>query len=182
MTKLTDAVSNLSDIVGKLSEDVELGKADTVTVSELTNRLKEAHYGLSRVVNSHRDMFSHGIAALGSRIDKVQKMAEESGEGLSIARTKLAAHGHDGLSLIPQLNSRQQEMGEVIAGLREGVAKAQALAIRTPTDDFEKLELTNGSTHTFRVYKGKRGLSNPHRVSIDPFFGDKYVDLAEPED
>ncbi|MBU2009867.1 MAG: hypothetical protein KJ624_08555 [Chloroflexi bacterium] len=181
VTKLTDAVSNLSDIVSKLSEGAELAKADTGTVNESNNRLKEAYYGLSHVVNSHRDMFNHSIAALGSRIDKVQKMAEESGEGLSIVKTKLAAHGHDGLSLIPQLSSRQQKMGEVIAWLREGVAKAQALAVRTPTDDFEKLELANGSTHAFRVYKGKRGLSRPHRISMDPFFGDKYVDLGEPE-
>ena len=182
MTILRDAVSKLSGIVSKLSEDVELAKADKVMVGELNYKLKEAHNSLAGVVNNHCDAFSKNFEVHRSKIDKVQKLVEALGEGLNEIRTKLTAHGHDGLSLIPQLSSRLQQVGEEIAGLQAGVAKAQALAVRKPTDDFERLELANGSEHTFRVYKGKRGLSNPHRVSIDPFLGDKYVDLAEPED
>jgi len=182
VTKLSDAVSKLSDIVSKLSEDVEPAKADKVMVGELNHKLKEAHNSLAGVVNNHRDVFNKNFEVHRSKIDKVQKLVEGLGEGLNEIRTKLNTHGHDGLSLIPQLTSGLQKVGEEIAGLQTGVAKAQALAVRKPTDDFERLELTNGSKHTFRVYKGKRGLSNPHRVSIDPFLGDKYVDLAEPED
>ena len=62
--------------------------------------------------------------------------------------------------------------------LRDAVNKLSDIVSKLSED----VELANGSKHTFRVYKGKRGLSNPHRVSIDPFLGDKYVDLAEPED
>jgi chromosome segregation ATPase len=182
LTKLRDAVSKLSDIVSKLSEDVELAKADKVMVGELNHKLKEAHNSLAGVVNNHCDVFNKNFEVHRSKIDKVQKLVEGLGEGLNEIRTKLTTHGHDGLSLIPHLSSRLQQVGEEIAGLQAGVARAQALAVRKPTDDFERLELANGSKHTFRVYKGKRGLSNPHRVSIDPFLGDKYVDLAEPED
>ena len=182
VAKLRDTVSKLSDIVSKLSEDVELAKADKVMVGELNHKLKEAHNSLAGVVNNHCDAFNKNFEVHRSKIDKVQKLVEGLGEGLNEIRTKLTTHGHDGLSLIPQLSSRLQQVGEEIAGLQAGVAKAQALAVRKPTDDFERLELANGSKHTFRVYKGKRGLSNPHRVSIDPFLGDKYVDLAEPED
>ncbi len=182
VTKLRDAVSKLSYIVSKLSEDVELAKADKVMVGELNHKLKEAHNSLAGVVNNHCDVFNKNFEVHRPKIDKVQRLVEGLGEGLNEIRTKLATHGHEGLSLIPQLSSRLQQVGEEIAGLHAGVAKAQALAVRKPTDDFEKLELANGSMHTFRVYKGKRGLSNPHRVSIDPFLGDKYVDLAESED
>jgi len=182
VTKLSDAVSKLSDIVSKLSEDVEPAKADKVMVGELNHKLKEAHNSLAGVVNNHRDVFNKNFEVHRSMIDKVQKLVEGLGEGLNEIRTKLNTHGHDGLSLIPQLTSGLQKVGEEIAGLQTGVAKAQALAVRKPTDDFERLELANGSKHTFRVYKGKRGLSNPHRISIDPFLGDKYVDLAEPGD
>jgi chromosome segregation ATPase len=181
VTTLRDAVSKLSDIVSKLSEDVELAKADKVMVGELNHKLKEAHNSLAGVVNNHCDAFNKNFEVHRSKIDKVQKLVEGLGEGLNEIRTKLTTHGHDGLSLIPQLSSRLQQVGEEIAGLQAGVAKAQALAVRKPTDDFERLELANGSKHTFRVYKGKRGLSKPHRVSIDLFLGDKYVDLAEPE-
>lgn len=181
VTKLSDAVSKLSDIVSKLSEDVELAKADKVMVGELNHKLKEAHNSLAGVVNNYGDVFNKNFEVHRSKIDKVQKLVEGLGEGLNEIRTKLTTHGHDSLSLIPQLSSRLEQVGEQIARLQAGVARAQALAVRKPTDDFERLELANGSKHTFRVYKGKRGLSNPHRVSIDPLFGDKYVDLAEPE-
>ena len=109
-------------------------------------------------------------------------MVEDLDEGLNTIRTKLTTHGHDGLSSIPKLSSRLEQVGEQIAGLQAGVARVQTLSVRKTTDDFERLELANGSNHTFRVYRGKRGLSNLHRISIDPFLGDKYVDLAEPED
>jgi len=182
VTKLSDAVSKLSDIVSKLSEDVELAKADKVMVGELNHQLKEAHNSLTGVVNNHCDVFNKNFEVHWSKIDKVQKMVEDLDEGLNTIRTKLTTHGHNGLSLIPQLSSRLEQVGEQIAGLKAGVARAQALAVRKPTDSFERLELANGFKHTFRVYKGKRGLSNPHRVSIDLLLGDKYVDLAEPED
>jgi len=189
LINITEQLSKLSDTVSKLREAVELAQVTKAMVDaereEFSKRLtdlREAHNRQAAVVNDHRDTFNKNFTVLGSRIDKVQKMAEDVGEGLSAVRTKLATHGHDGLSLIPQLSSRLEQMGEQIAGLQAGVARAQALAVRKPTDDFERLELANGSKHTFRVYRGKRGLYNPHRVSIDPFLGDKYVDLAEPED
>jgi len=182
VTKLSDAVSKLSDIVSKLSEDVELAKADKVMVGELSHQLKDVHNSLAGAVNNHCDVFNKNFEVHRSKIDKLQKLVEDFDEGLNTVRTKLTTHGHDGLSLIPQLSSRLEQVGEQIAVLQAGVARVQTLAVRKPTDDLERLELANGSKHTFRVYRGKRGLSNPHRISIDPFLGDKYVDLAEPED
>jgi len=186
LTNIIEQVTKLSDTVSKLCEEVELSKVTRDVESEgfskkLTD-LQEAHNRQSAVVNKHRDTFNSNFDIVVSRIGKVQKMAEDLGEGLNTVRAKLSTHGHNGLSLIPQLSSRLEQLGEQMTGVQAGIARAQALAVRKPTDDFERLELANGSKHTFRVYKGKRGLSNPHRISIDPFLGDKYVDLAEPED
>ena len=186
LTNITEQATKLSDTVSKLSEDVELSKVTRDVESEefgkrLTD-LREAHNRQSAVINEHRDTFNNNFNVVVSRIGKVQKMVEDLDKGLNTVRTKLTTHGHDGLSLIPQLSSRLEQVGEQIAVLQAGVARVQTLAVRKPTDDFERLELANGSKHTFRVYRGKRGLSNPHRISIDPFLGDKYVDLAEPED
>ncbi len=186
LANITEQMTKLGDTVSKLSEEVELSKVTMEVESEEFNKrltdLQEAHNRQSVVINKHRDTFNTNFDVVGSRIGKVQKMVEDLGEGLNTVRTKLTTHGHDGLGLIPQLSSRLEQVGEQIAGLQAAVARAQILAVRKPTDDFERLELANGSKHTFRVYKGKRGLSNPHRISIDPFLGDKYVDLAEPED
>ncbi len=186
LTNITEQVTKLSATVNKLSEEVELSKVTwDVESEEFSKRLtdlREAHNRQSAIINEHRDTFNNNFNVVVSRIDKVQKTVKDLDEGLNTVRTKLTTHEHDGLGLIPQLSSRLEQVGEQIAGLQAAVARAQVLAVRKPTDDFERLELTNGSKHTFRVYRGKRGLSNPHRVSIDPFLGDKYVDLAEPED
>jgi len=175
VTKLRDVVSKLSDIVIKLSEDVELAKADKVMVGELNHKLKEAHNSLATVVNNHRDIFNNNFAVLGSRIDKVQKMVEDLGEGLNEIRTKLTTHGHDNLKPVPELVAK-------VGNLERALGTMQSQVERKPTDDTERIRLTDGREHTFRVYRGKRGLSKPHRVSLDLFLGDKYVDLAEPED
>ena len=186
LTNITEQVTKLSDTVSKLSEEVELSKVtrdvENEGFSKRLTELREAHNRQSTVINEHRDTFNNKFSVVVSRIGKVQKMVEDLEEGLNTVRTKLVTHGHDGLSLIPQSSSGLKQVGEQIARLQAGADRAQVLAVRKPTDDFERLELANGSKHTFRVYKGKRGLSNPHRVSIDPLFGDKYVDLAEPED
>jgi len=186
LTNITEQVTKLSDTVSKLCEEVELSKVAMEIESEEFNKrladLLEAYNRQSVVIDKHRDTFNTNFDVMESRIGKVQKIVEDLSEGLNTVRTKLTTHGHDGLSLMPQLSNRLEQVGEQITGLQSGVARAQVLAVRKPTDDFERLELTNGSKHTFRVYKGKRGLSNPHRISIDPFLGDKYVDLAEPED
>ena len=186
LTNITEQVTKLSDTVSKLSEEVELSKVTRDVESEEFSKrltdLREAHNRQSAVINEHRDTFNNNFNVVVSRIGKVQKMVEDLDEGLNTIRTKLTTHGHDGLSIVPQLSSRLEQVGEQIAGLQAVVARAQTLSVRKPTDDFERLELANKSNHTFRVYRGKRGLSNPHRISIDPFLGDKYVDLAEPED
>jgi Mg2+ and Co2+ transporter CorA len=182
VTKLRDTVSKLSDIVSKLSEDVELAKADKVMVGELNHKLKEAHNSLATVVNNHRDIFNNNFAVLGSRIDKVQKMVEDLGEGLSIIRTKLTTHGHDNLKPVLELVAKVGNLERALGTMQSQVEHLALVVERKSTDDTERIRLTDGREHTFRVYRGKRGLSKPHRVSVDLFLGDKYVDLAEPED
>lgn len=181
---ITEQVTKLSDSLSKLGEGIELSKVTRDVESEEFSKrltdLQEAHNSHSAVMNEHLDTFSNNFKIVDSRIGKIQKMVEDLDKGLDTIRTKLTAHGHDGLSLIPQLSTRLKQMGEQIATLQVEVARAKVLAIRKPTDNFETLEYKDGSKHTFRVYRGERGLSKPRRINVDPFFGNSYVDLAEP--
>ena len=107
-------------------------------------------------------------------------------EGLSVTqhenKVKPVPEELDSLNLIPRLKTSLENVDKQIADLQAGVVKAQALAVRTPTDDLVIINMANGTKHTFRIYRGKRGLTKPHRVGVDPVHGEKYVDLAEPED
>jgi len=182
VTKFSDTVSKLSDTVSKLSEDIELAKVSKAMADadkdDFDKRLDEQ----GTVINGQCDTFNKNFAVVGSKIDKVQKIVEDLSEGLSTIRTKLTTHGHDNLKPVPELVAKVGNLEQVLGTTQSQVKHLALVVERKPTDDTERIRLTNGRDHTFRVYRGRRGLTRPHRISIDPFLGDKYVDLSEPED
>jgi chromosome segregation ATPase len=186
LNNTTEQLVKINDIVGKLSEDI--GQTNTATdaqkkeFSESLTNLQEAQSRLAAVIDEHRDTIKKNLEGLESRIDKTQKIIEGLGETQNENKPKPTPDGLDSLSLIPQLKTGLERVGEQITSLQAGVAKAQALAVRTPTDDLVIINMANGTKHTFRIYRGKRGLSKPHRVGVDQVHGEKYVDLSEPED
>ena len=183
-------VARLEDMVSKLSQDVELSKvirdADRADfnkrIEEVERKFEDDLNSLAAVVNRYRDAFNHGLADMESRIAKVQKMVEGLGEGLSAVRTKLATHGHDDLKPIPELVAKVGKIEQTLGSMQSQVEYLGRVAKREPTRDTERIGLTNGHDHTFRVYRSSRGLTRPHKVASDLILGDKYVDLAEPED
>ena len=192
---LAEVNESIEDLYARLNDAAEYMANNTQTMVEFNSKydtLKElvssfnnALKGLSNWADAQQKKAIDSVAKLDAdsneKIDKVQKMVDDLAEGQNQIRTKLTTHGHEGLTLIPQLNSKLQQVSEEITRLQVGVAKAQLLAVRKPTDDFERLEYTNGSKHTFRVYRSSRGLTQPKKIGSDLALGDKYVDLAEPE-
>jgi chromosome segregation ATPase len=186
LNNTTEQLAKLNDVVDKLSQDI--GQINTATDTQkkefnqsLTN-LQEAQSKLVAAIEEHRETIKKNLEGLESRLENTQKMVE----GLSLTqnenKAKPVAEELNSLSLIPQLKTSLENVDKQIADLQAGVVKAQALAVRTPTDDLVIINMANGTKHTFRIYRGKRGLSKPHRVGVDPVHGEKYVDLAEPED
>jgi chromosome segregation ATPase len=189
LNNITGQQGKLSDIVSKLAKDMELAKVSKATVDadkeEFSKRLtdlREAHNRQATVINEHRDTCNNNFTVLGSRINKIRKMVEDVGEGLSAVRTKLTTHGHDSLKSVPELVSKVGNLEQVFGTIRSQVEHLALVVERKPTDDTERLRLTNGRDHTFRVYRGSRGLTRPHKITTDFISGDKYVDLSEPED
>ncbi len=183
LNNITEQLSKLSDTVSKLSEAVEVTAVPKAImdaqVDEFSKRLtdlREAHNRQAAVVNDHRDTFNKNFAILGSRIDKVQNMVGDLGEGLSIIRTTQASHSHDGVSLIPKLGNKLQDLGTKMVELEATVKNAKKRVPVTPYK-FRKLKLTDGTEHTYTLYRGQWGLSQPQKIE-----GGEYIDLAEPED
>lgn len=186
LNNTTEQLVKLNDVVGKLSHDI--GESNTATDAQkkefnqsLTN-LQEAQSKLVTAIDEHRETIKKNLEVLESRLENTQKMVE----GLSVTqhenKVKPVPEELDSLNLIPRLKTSLENVDKQIADLQAGVVKAQALAVRTPTDDLVIINMANGTKHTFRIYRGKRGLTKPHRVGVDPVHGEKYVDLAEPED
>lgn len=97
-------------------------------------------------------------------------------------RTKLATHGHDSLKSVPEVVAKVTNLERVLGTMQSRIEYLALVVERKPTDDTERIRLTNGHEHTFRVYRSSRGLKRPHKVASDFILGDEYVDLAEPED
>ncbi len=164
-------------------------------VAHHAKHLEEHTTCLNRLIGLHDEVaeVAGRVGQLMDRLDKTIKvingnkqvydgMIEKSRNGLDDVRSRLVSPGHDDLKPVPDLIGRVGNLEQVVRTTQSQVEHLALVVERKPTDDTERIRLTDGREHSFRVYKGKRGLSNPHRVSMDPFLGDKYVDLAEPED
>ena len=69
-----------------------------------------------------------------------------------------------------------------VSRLQTTLSRAQRDIKRKPIDEIYTATYEDGTEHKFKVYRGKAGLTAPHRVSQDPVLGDTYIDLSEPLD
>ena len=83
---------------------------------------------------------------------------------------------------INQLNTKLVSFEHTLPELENKVARVKNLARRVPTGELVSIQLSDKREHHFREYKSSVGLARPHRTSRDLIFGDRWVDLAEPED
>jgi len=181
---LTDIVIKLNGIVSKLSEDVGLSDSTTAAQREEFSKwltdLQEAHNRQAAIINEHRDTFNKNFTVLGSRIDKVQKMVEDLGEGLDTTKTKLSTHGHDNLKSMPELVVKVDKFKQALDTIQSQIEYLANVARRQPTGDRAELERDDKTKHYYRKYKSALGLTNSHYVV--PSFGNPYwVDLSEPD-
>ena len=88
-------------------------------------------------------------------------------------------------SQVRAVQSLYDRMGKVEQGMSRLEGKLNAvekLAIRQPTGKLVTVALNNGREHTFKEYGSSEGLTRPRRRSHDLLLGDRWIDLAEPED
>lgn len=182
LSKLSDTVSKLSGVVEAAAVNKAMMDAQVEEFSKRLTELREAHNRQAALINEHRDTFNKSFTVLGSRIDKVQKLVQDLGEGLSAVRTTLATHGHDNLKSIPELVAKVGNLQQALDTMQSRIEYLARVAKRYPTGDTVELALTDGRDHTFREYKSTRGLARPHQSQNDLILGKRWVDLAEPED
>jgi chromosome segregation ATPase len=79
------------------------------------------------------------------------------------------------------LSQKLVSVVNAVSELKAEIAKVRNLARRVPTGEIFSVE-TDNREHHFREYKSSVGLARPHRTSLDLILGDRWIDLAEPED
>ncbi|MFC1919222.1 hypothetical protein ACFLWX_00315 [Chloroflexota bacterium] len=81
-----------------------------------------------------------------------------------------------------QINIKLVTFEQTLSDLNNEVARIKHYSRRVPTGQVVSVRLSDKREHNFREYKSSEGLARPHRTSRDLIFGDRWIDLAEPED
>jgi len=111
-----------------------------------------------------QEMFSH----LQARISLLEKRESEV-DKLLVTMQKA------------QVDSQQQVIS-AINSVGKRLATVEILTRRFPTGEIVGIQLKDNREHHFREYKRSDGLARPHRTERDLILGDRWIDLAEPED
>ena len=101
---------------------------------------------------------------LSKSVKHVQESAQGNRDSINQLNTKLVALEH-----------KSTELGNKVDGVKN-------LARRVPTGEIVGVQLKDEREHHFREYKSSEGLARPYRTSRDLIFGDRWIDLKEPED
>ncbi len=76
----------------------------------------------------------------------------------------------------------QQQIARVTSSVVDKLARVEILTRRFPTGEIVDIQLNDNREHHFREYKRSDGLARPYRTERDLILGDRWIDLAEPED
>ncbi len=90
--------------------------------------------------------------------------------------------GYGNRASINQLNTKLVSLEHTLSELENKVARVKNLTRRVPTGKIVGIQLSDKREHHFREYKSKEGLARPYRTKRDLILGNRWVDLAEPED
>ena len=188
-TPLTEQVNKLSEQLGKLTEQLktEYVSRDTMETiaAELTGECELLHkeiantYNLSAVVKREsRESYENSLLTIkGQSTATANQLYELSKTVKHVQESVQVNHAS-----INQLNTKSVSFEHTLSELENKVARVKNFVRRVPTGEIVSIQLSDKREHHFREYKKSEGLARPHRTSRDLIFGDRWIDLAEPED
>ena len=188
-TPITEQVNQLSEQLSKLTEQLKSEYVSRETMetiaAELTGESDSLHKEIANTYNLlasiiHEDRESrqnsvsriegqftpitNQLYELSKSVKHIQESAQANRDSINQLNTKLVALEH-----------KSTELGNKVDGVKN-------LARRVPTGEIVDVQLKDKREHHFREYKSPQGLARPYRTKRDLILGDRWVDLAEPED
>ncbi|MGD0352384.1 MAG: hypothetical protein ABSB38_02630 [Dehalococcoidia bacterium] len=189
VAELTQQLSQFSEQLGKLTEQLESGyvsrEALGTMVAELTGKFKS----LQNETSNTYKMLAAGIHENGEsckdHLSKIEGKATATANELyelSTTVNHIRESVRSDRTSINQVNTKLVSLEHMLSELENKVAEVKQLTRRVPTGETVGIELSDKREHHFREYKSSEGLAHPHRSKQDLMLGDRWVDLAEPED
>ena len=86
------------------------------------------------------------------------------------------------MALENQLHGKLDAMELKLSRFESELGVMRNLMRRQPTGKVVSVRLDDGRYHQFKAYRSPEGLTRPDLQSRDLLLGDRWIDLAEPED
>lgn len=188
-TPLTERVAQLTQQLSKLNEKLKSEYVSKETMDTIAAELTGESESLHKEIANTYNMLA--IAIRESRESSENSFSKIEGQSTATANelyelSKIVKHVQESVqsnrASINQLNTKLVSLEHTLSELENKVARVKNLTRRVPTGEIVSIQLSDKREHHFREYKSKEGLARPYRTKRDLILGNRWVDLAEPED
>jgi len=185
----TEQVNQFSEQLSKLTELLKSEYVSTETmeivVAELTGESESLHKEIANTYNMSAIAIRESRESCENSFSKIEGQSTATANelyGLSKTVKHIQESVQSNHASINQLNIKLVSLEHTLSELENKVARVKNLTRRVPTGEIVGIRLNDKHEHHFREYKNSEALARPYRTKRDLFLGDRWVDLAEPED
>jgi chromosome segregation ATPase len=189
VSQLTEQVNQLSEQLSKLtnllkSEYVSRDTIETIA-TELTGKFELLHKEIVTTYNMSVIAIRESRESCENSLSKIEGQSTATSNEL-YELSKTVRHVQESVQAnhtsINQLNAKLVSLEHTSSELENKVARVKNLTRRAPTGEIVGIQLNNKRERHFREYRTSEGLARPYRTKRDLILGNRWVDLAEPED
>jgi len=189
VSEVTKQVSQLTEQLNELVSQLEVDRITKATweaheeeherhMEQLCNEWQDAHNELVSTVYRIDELVKKGFSATEDGTERIRRQVSD----LKSVVEQLQERVKSKLTLQDQLSVRIEAMEGKLSQFENEIGILRNLTHRLPTGKLISVRLNDGRNHDFKEYKSGEGLARPYRHSRDLIFGDRWIDLAEPED
>ena len=188
-TPLTEQVNQLSEQLSKLTEQLKseyVSKEALGTIAaELTEKFESLQHEIANAYNMSAIAIRESRESCENSFSKIEGQSTTTANEL-YELSKTVKHIQESVQAdrasINQLNTNLVSLEYTSSELENKVARVKNLTRRVPTGEIVGIQLNDKRERHFREYRTSEGLARPYRTKRDLILGDRWIDLAEPED
>jgi len=189
VSELIKQVGQLTEQLNGLAEQLELSRVSKAMLDayeaehkrqleQLRNEWENAHNNLVGIINRNGELVKNGFSIAEDGAKATNRQVND----LMNLVCQLEERVESKVALENQLHGRLDAMERKLSSFESELGVVRNLARRQPTGKLVSIRLNDKRDHQFKEYRSPEGLKRPYRHCYDLLLGDKWIDMAEPED
>ena len=181
----TSITEQLSKLIEQLKSEYVSRETMETIAAKLTSETESLHKEIENNYHMLVTAIRESLASCENSLSKTKVQSTTTANELyelskTVKNIQNSVQGNS--ALIHQLNTKLVSFEHTLPDLENKVTRVKNLTRRVPTGKIVGIQLDDKRDHHFREYKSKEGLAWPYRTIHDLILGDRWIDLAEPED